>query len=271
VEAVTGTGKTRVGLEAAAEALADGLKVVVCVPSLVLMEQWRRVMTDAGIVRVGRLGGGSHDTFLKNDLLIGTVQTLRNLRKLLNGAEQEYMLIVDECHRVGAPTFQSALDPNYTRRLGLTATFERSDSRLKDLEAFFQASPVFRMGYDRAVPEGIVAHYVVARVGVEFTHEEQAEYTEADGTCRESRGRLLGAGLPAEPFGDFMEAVATLAQTDSGSLAGEAKRYLEAFGRRAKVLSLAQGKVDAVQVLAPVISTASGCLLFTMRVPCVPG
>jgi superfamily II DNA or RNA helicase len=266
VEAVTGTGKTRVGIEAAGEALADGLKVVVCVPTLVLQEQWHRVITDAGLRRVGRVGGGSHDTFLKNDVLIGTVQTLRNSKKLLTGTDQGYMLIVDECHRVGAPTFQSALDTRYIRRLGLTATFERSDSRLKDLEAFFQGSPVFHIDYERAVREGIVAHYVVARVGVDFTDEEQDLYVEADATCRESRGRLLRAGLPAEPFGDFMEAVAALAQADSGPLAGEAKRYLDAFSRRALVLSLAQGKVDAVRVLAPVIATASGCLLFTMRV-----
>jgi superfamily II DNA or RNA helicase len=266
VEAVTGTGKTRVGVEAAAEALTDGLKVVVCVPSLVLLEQWHRELTSAIHGRVGRVGGGSYDVFVNHDVLVGTVQTLRNSAKLLKANERGYMLIVDECHRVGAPTFQSALDSRYVRRLGLTATFERSDDRLKDLEAFFESSPVFRIGYEDAVPQAIVAHYVVALVGVDFGPVERREYDDADYACRDSRGRLVRAGLPAEPFGTFMEAVATLAKEDTGLLGNEARRYMDAFSRRAEVLSLAQGKVEAVRVLAPVAATGGGCLLFTMRV-----
>ncbi len=264
IEAVTGTGKTRVGVEATAEAIRDDIKVVVCVPTLVLLEQWYRVLTSAGLRNVGRVGGGEHDTFLNHDVLIGTVQSLSKSQEALR-FDGTFMLIADECHRDGAPTFQSALNSKYVRRLGLTATFERSDDRLRDLEAFFESSPVFNIEYTRAVPDGIVAHYVVARVGVDFTREERLEYDEVNETCRSSRGRLISAGLPAEPFGTFMEAAAAAA-AGVDDLAMEARRYLDAFSRRAQVLSLAQGKVEAVRALAEVVRASNGALLFTMRV-----
>jgi superfamily II DNA or RNA helicase len=264
IEAVTGTGKTRVGVEAAAEAIQDDIKVVVCVPTLVLLDQWHRVLTTAGIKRVGRVGGGEHDTFCNNDVLVGTVQSLSKSQEILR-FDGKFMLIADECHRDGAPTFQSALNPRYVRRLGLTATFERADDRLRDLSAFFESSPVFEIGYKRAVPEGIVAHYVVARVGVDFTNAERQEYDEANAVCRDSRWRLIQAGLPQEPFGKFMEATAAAA-SDDGDIAIEARRYLEAFSRRVEILSLAQGKVEAVRALAAVVRSSHGALLFTMRV-----
>jgi len=264
VEAVTGTGKTRVGIEAAAEAVDEGFKVVVCVPTLVLQDQWIEVLTRARPWRVGAVGGGAHDAFDVHDIIVGTVQTLSK-GKLARSADST-MLIVDECHRAGALTFQNALDDRYTRRLGLTATFERSDDRLRDLKVFFEGEPVFNMGYARAVPEGIVAHYLVARVGVDFTTDERAAYQEADQECRAMRVALIGAGLPAEPFGAFMEATSSLAATSSDVLGGYASRYLAAFSRRASVLSLAQGKVDALKALAPAILGARAALLFTMRV-----
>jgi superfamily II DNA or RNA helicase len=265
VEAVTGTGKTRVGVEAAAEAIQDDIKVVVCVPTLVLLDQWCRVLANAGIRRVGRVGGGQRDTFRKNDILVGTVHSLSKSQAALR-FDGKFMLIADECHRDGAPTFQSALNSRYVRRLGLTATFERADDRLRDLEAFFESSPVFKIEYDRAVPEGIVAHYVVARVGVDFTDEERLDYDEANAVCRDSRWRLIQAGLPQEPFGKFMEAAAAAAAKENDDIGSEARRYLEAFSHRAEILSIAQGKVEAVRALAPVVRSSNGALLFTMRV-----
>jgi superfamily II DNA or RNA helicase len=255
IEAVTGTGKTRVGVEAAVEAIRDGLKVVVCVPTLVLLEQWYRELNKSGLLRIGRVGGGRRDTFRNQDVLVGTIQSLSKSNASLD-FDSQFLLIADECHRDAAPTFQSALDKRYVRRLGLTATFERSDNRLDDLKAFFESSPVFQIGYDRAVPEGIVAHYVVARVGVDFTKPEQSAYDEANDTCRSTRSWLIRAGLPKEPFGLYMEAVASVAE-EPGDLGSQARRYLDAFSKRAASLSLAQGKVNAVRALTPVVCSTN--------------
>lgn len=262
VEAVTGTGKTRVGVEAIRDGLADGFKVVICVPSLVLRDQWLNVLRAHGVRRVGALGGGANDKLDRHDVIVATVQTLRK-RNLLRSVDKA-MLVVDECHRVGAPTFQDALASEYQRRLGLTATFERADDNLKDLQAFFEGDPVFEIAYERAVPEGIVAQYVVARVGVDFTLEEHAAYQAADEACRSNRGTLLAAGVPGEPFGVFMNAAAALAADDGDPLSKAARSYLEAFSRRAAALSEASGKVSALASLASVVRDASGALVFTM-------
>jgi superfamily II DNA or RNA helicase len=264
VEAVTGTGKTRIGVEAIREALRDGFKAVVCVPTLVLRDQWIAVLSHHGFRRIGALGGGSMATLVGSDVLVSTVQTLRVRENLLRHVGRA-MLVVDECHRAGAATFQDALDSAYERRLGLTATFERADRNIEDLKAFFEGDPVFQIGYERAVPEGIVAEYRVARVGVEFTTEERLAYDEANAACSSHRAVLINAGVPSEPFGEYMNAVAALAADPADPLAASAKAYLEAFSRRAQILSLASGKVDALRQLCPAIKTAQGVLVFTMR------
>jgi RNA polymerase primary sigma factor len=57
VEAVTGTGKTAVGILAAADAVARGRRVAVVVPGVDLLDQWYAKLTnDLTSVRIGRLG-----------------------------------------------------------------------------------------------------------------------------------------------------------------------------------------------------------------------
>lgn len=123
VEAVTGAGKTRVGLAALADSLTIAeRRVVVMTPSTALVNQWEasirsmfpglKVSTDAA------RSPGWH-------VLVDTVQTLSRSNPLWPG--ESALLIADEAHRYGAPTFAQALRPAFTHRLGLTATYERGD------------------------------------------------------------------------------------------------------------------------------------------------
>lgn len=260
VEAVTGTGKTRVGIEAIAEALRQDLGAVVCVPTKVLQAQWADALQRAGITNVRLLGGGSRDTFAPGTVLVSTIQSLSKYAHKLTG--DEGLLVADECHRYGAPTFQTALSPVFSRRLGITATFERSDAALPDLVAFFGAEPLFRIHYDRALRDDIVAHYTVLTLGVEFTDEEVSDYNHAEARCRESRGRLQMLGVPMEPFGEFMSATSALAQSE-GLGSADAKGYLKAFYDRQDVLATAQGKIEALSRLAPFIGESSGTIIFS--------
>lgn len=260
IEAVTGTGKTRLGVEATAEALADGLRVVICVPTLDLIDQWVDALGDCGMGNVGRVGGSREDNFVKHPVLVGTVQTLRRRPHLLDRTDKA-LIIADECHRYAAPAFIKALDDRYVRRLGLTATFERMDDRIRDLEKFFVGQPCFRIGYDRAVREQVVSHFIVATLGVDFTAEERAGYDEADAQCKESRRRLVARGVPETPFGEFMAAVAWLAKEGDA----EARTYLKAFAERAEVLGDAQAKAGVIRQLAPLM-VDGGTLIFTSRI-----
>ncbi|WP_442905187.1 DEAD/DEAH box helicase family protein [Gordonia sp. MMO-8] len=63
VEAVTGTGKTTLGLAAVVDGLNRGRKILIVVPSTPLLDQWyESVRRSLPKVAVGRRGGGSRTT-----------------------------------------------------------------------------------------------------------------------------------------------------------------------------------------------------------------
>ena len=77
IEAVTGTGKTFVGLSAACEELARGGQVVVLVPTRELLVQWHREITPVvplGI-SIGLLGDGHSEGLGRHDVLIAVVNS----------------------------------------------------------------------------------------------------------------------------------------------------------------------------------------------------
>jgi hypothetical protein len=76
VEAVTGTGKSRVGMEATREAIADGYSVVIAVPTIDLIRQWEKTLSAHGIKSVGVLGQGQRSSFDTCSVVVGTVQSL---------------------------------------------------------------------------------------------------------------------------------------------------------------------------------------------------
>ena len=64
VQAVTGSGKTRLGLAAAVDALKKGHKVLILVPTAELQGQWRRsVRIQIPGVPVGLLGNNHQSSF----------------------------------------------------------------------------------------------------------------------------------------------------------------------------------------------------------------
>src|SRR3712207_6765167 len=83
VEAVTGTGKTTVGVLAAAAAVEAGEKVLILVPGRELLEQWYDVLRpDLPNAHIGRFGGGHADDFAAHDILVSTVQSASKYQML---------------------------------------------------------------------------------------------------------------------------------------------------------------------------------------------
>ena len=72
--------------------------------------------------------------------------------------------------------------------------------------------------------------------------------------------------MPLEPFGNFLAAVAHLAERDAGADGRAAREYLDVFSKRRQIVSQSTGKYELVGSLAPAIRDAEGALVFTETV-----
>src|SRR6478752_1336778 len=267
IEAVTGSGKTEVAIAAASDALRRSRFVLVLVPSRVLMEQWhtalRATLPDA---RIGRLGDAGRDTAENCDVLVATRHSAAAYKPIPPGAAGG-LLIVDECHGLGGKTLRRALLQEYEERLGLTATLERSDDAVTDLLLPFFGGICYRYGFEQAIADGVCARPRVAFVGVPLSDDERAEYVAVEHRLVNARQHLRGVrDMPLEPFGDFLAAVAHLAEGDAGADGRAARDYLDAFSNRRQIVADSTEKYELLGSLAPAIKDAEGALVFTETV-----
>ena len=267
VEAVTGSGKTDVAIVAAADALRRGRFVLVVVPSRVLMEQWHGRLSDAlPGARIGRLGDSGKDRPATCDVLVATRHSAAAHKPVPpDGAGG--LLIADECHGLGGRTLRRAMLPQYDERLGLTATLERGDDGVTELLVPYFGGVCHRYGFEQAIDDGVCARPRVALVGVELSLDERAEYAATEQQLVSSRHHLRQVeGMPLEPFGDFVAAVAHLAERDAGADGRAARDYLDAFSKRREIVAQSSGKYEMLGHLANAIRGAHGALVFTETV-----
>jgi len=268
VEAVTGTGKTMVGIAAAADELAGGGQVCVLVPTTELLRQWHQALgrhLPAG-TEVGLLGGGHQGGLGRHDVLVAVVNSARHadLRPRRPGG----LLVADECHRYGSDGNRVALEARFARRLGLSATYARADDQhLVWLDPYFGGT-CFRMGYRRAIADGVAARFRVALVAVDLDPFERAEHDQLSAVIASCRGRLVDrCGLPAEPFGEFMRAVCALAGSDGdGEGAASARLYLRASQDRRRLLAETPAKDAGLRRLVPALGAAHRAIVFTQTI-----
>jgi superfamily II DNA or RNA helicase len=267
IEAVTGSGKTDVAIAAAADALRRGCFVLVLVPSRVLMEQWYgRLGAALPTARIGRLGDNGKDEPAACDVLVATRHSAA-ARKPVPPAGAGGLLIADECHGLGGRTLRRALLPEYEERLGLTATLERGDDAVRTLLLPYFGGVCHRYGFEQAIADGVCARPRVAFVGVALSVDERAEYVATEHRLVGARHHLRAVhGVPLEPFGDFLAAVAHLAEHDAGADGRAAREYLDAFSKRRHIVAQSHGKYELLGRLAPAIKAADGALLFTETV-----
>ena len=132
LEVVTGGGKSLIALECAARVarFTPGLKLAIVVPN-----------TSAGAPVAGRspepnvfsdkdvsiLGGGGTGDLSGCRALVAVLNSAAKKLPTMAQANQPLMLIVDECHRAGAPKFSRVLERPRSFVLGLSATPDRED------------------------------------------------------------------------------------------------------------------------------------------------
>lgn len=264
VEAVTGSGKTRVGIAAAFEAVRQGIKVLILVPTAELQRQWLvSFRRDLPAARRGALGDGRADSLDDVDILVAIVHSASNRETLRT--HKAGLIIADECHRYAAPMFTGALQEGYAWRLGLTATFERADGEHENLLTPYFGGVIYNLWYDRALTDQVIAPFDIALVGVDLLPAEQADYDEFSAVMVEAARNLeTYAGIPRRPFPQFIAAVATLAASDSPSReATIARRYMRAMSSRLTLLAEAKTKYLALAALKETVDHSRGTLVFT--------
>ena len=241
-------------------------QVLVIVPTIELMHQWHRHMRPAlpPGYSVGCLGDSETGSFATHDIIIGVVNSLRDndVRMTRRGG----LLVADECHRYASAMNRLALDERFERRLGLSATYARDDDgHVNWLDPFFRGT-CFRMGYRRAVDDGVTAHFTVALVGVALPGDERAVYEELTLQIGLRHARLMKRyHLPTDSFGQFIRALNLLASgtdSDTGG-ASQARAYLGLLLERRRLLGGTSAKTRTLAELAPAIASADRSIVFT--------
>ena len=193
----TGAGKTAIGIQAIQKANTSTLIVV---PTIDLMEQWSNNISkylstsnnhNLQNISVGRLGGG------EEDLQAITVATYDSAYLRAPSIGNQFKLIIfDEVHHLPAPGYRSIAEQFIAPyRLGLTATIEREDE-LHELIPYLTGGVVFRLGSQELSDQKHLAEYVVDRIQVNLTPEEQKEY-ETNYTKFLTNLRQLGFNVPS--------------------------------------------------------------------------
>lgn len=271
VEAVTGAGKTRLGLAAASEALRTGRRVLLIVPTLELMNQWfaeiRRLLPWAV---VGRIGDGHRDDLIHYEIVVATVQGVRarldGQSISMVGGLSPGLLIADECHRYAGEEFSRVLDPRAEWRLGLTATFERADALEHEVLAPYFGGVVYRLWYDRAKADRLIAPFDIALVGVDLRPAERVAYDELGDQIRalhrSLQGYLVDRALNAQ---QFLSLVGLWASSDDASARTfQARKYLKAVTARQRLLAQTPAKQECLSLLAPALREAQRTILFSL-------
>jgi superfamily II DNA or RNA helicase len=163
----TGSGKTLTGIRAIAGCNTPALVVV---PTLDLLEQWKKELEEAFSMEIGKLGGGD------KKILPVTVSTYDSAYIHAETLGNRFGLIIfDEVHHLPAAGYRSIAEFSAAPcRVGLTATYEREDGLHTELNRLVGGKV-----YEKNVSElagGHLAPYKIKRVSVALTDEEQKEY-----------------------------------------------------------------------------------------------
>jgi RNA polymerase primary sigma factor len=200
IEAVTGSGKSLVGILAAARALDHGMAVVIIVPKKVLQEQWikelRKHFPEYGIV--GGIGGeyGNIDHWRSTRpqtgrIVVSVVNTFANNEHLHPKENVNTLIIADEVHNYSGPHFRKVLNSNFKWRLGLTATLEPQDGRYFVFSRYFGNDPVYTYDYRQALDDKCVSAYSVLLIRVELDADKLANYQQWSSYAKYYRERII--------------------------------------------------------------------------------
>jgi superfamily II DNA or RNA helicase len=229
VELPTGAGKTVVAIAAM---VALELPTLVVVPTIDLLNQWRRELEAEFDVEVGQFGGGEQRQAPV------TVSTYDSAYLRADEVGGDFGLVVfDEVHHLGGEGYRDiARLLAAPARLGLTATFERPDGAHEVVEELV-GPRVSRLDVDDLAGEHL-ADYDIKRIEVSLSGAERRRYDEAQETFVDY---LRTSNLDMRSGADYQKLVMRSGNDP------RAREALLAKQRARRVMMNADAKVDALE------------------------
>lgn len=266
VEAVTGTGKTHLGLELALRMAAQGGSTTILVPSIVLQEQWARSLAEhAPQLSVALYGGGARGSWQQADVTIAVAASAAKVSLVPHGRLS--LLVADEAHRYASTTYALTLRDGYRYRIGLTATLERdADSGVADVLLPYFERKVFYYDYERAVPEGTVAPFTLALLPVDLSAQESEEYERHSAKLGRAVAVLRSVGVIRDDDRHTMARVAQAAGGPAGRVRDAARDYQNAARQRRLVLARCGAKLDALARLSGIVAESHCTVVFAQAI-----
>ncbi|GAA4273614.1 DEAD/DEAH box helicase family protein [Aquimarina gracilis] len=195
----TGTGKTITSLNCLLNLYSkkNFYRALILVPSIALLNQWEDEVKSFNFRNILKVGGGNNwekdlanycSNFswgLKEDLVIISTYgsfTLDRFQKLYKKVQNEFLLIADEAHNMGANNIKSKLtNLDIKKKIGLSATFKRiyDPEGTLAIDGFFNDSPPYTYNFsmEKALELGFLTGYKYYPIIVELTEQELEEYT----------------------------------------------------------------------------------------------
>lgn len=231
VKVVTGAGKTILALstiQRLQNTYESDLHVAIIVPTIVLMEQWYEELSEKTNIPkrlIGRLGGGSNDSFINgNRILLCVINSAqKKLPQMVSTCEckEKLLLIIDECHRAGASVMSNIFKTERKYSLGLSATPEREndvdmsdDDKCEDNNCGFDVEEnyndsllgkeigriVYEMTLDDAFKRGILPPYEIRHYGIPLSAVERHKYEKLTREIRDIKDKLWKIALSQNIF-----------------------------------------------------------------------
>ena len=243
VKVITGAGKTRLALHIVTRlhnSVDPDLRVVIIVPTIVLMHQWYDEILDSGNIPeeyIGRLGGGYQDDLSdgKRILIAVLVSASKKLEdyfkkdKIANNT----LVIADECHRAGAQERKSIFNVKFKYTLGLSATPERYDEKYNESElASHLGNIIYELTYAQALELGIIPPFKINHYALALKTKERTEYEKLSRSINNLKQELSQLKPDKKDFWEWVRRKSV----QNGELAYQASKLQRDIARRKALL-----------------------------------
>jgi superfamily II DNA or RNA helicase len=222
----TGAGKTHIALQAI-QMLNEPTLIIV--PTIDLIDQWRRHLEAEFNIEVGVLGGG------EERIRPITVSTYDSASLRADQLGNRFMFLVfDEVHHLPAPTYSQIAEMYIApHRMGLTATYEREDGAHRDLPRLM-GGKVFELEVDQLVGKHL-SGYVYEKVLIELTPKEEEDYRREYAIFADY---LKSSGIKLQSAADFQRFIMRTGRDP------EARKALLARNKALRIVLNSEAKIE---------------------------